>query len=728
MLNGLVLAISFISCIATRHIWSSRLTPSCCWSSALATWWGSNLLVGGNRSGIYCVVCLFTTQAYFDWLSLVKLICLFSQLLRVIDYLRLRTRRLSFIAINIFFLDRFKRPSLLHKFIFLWSKAFVLHTLVISSYFVKVVEGYHHCSYVVQSLGVHTLMENFVNNKTCLLMNWYWATFQNGWVNIAPDHFVFLEITCGSIPSSINDLLVVQLFEDSITAKNNEVIVVSDFETLDVRGRDDAHWVSSISYVFGFNVSDCPWNWKTSREYSVWPDDHLHSWSILRRRVWNVAFVLINLTSILFDSLCLHLILWFVILRKKKDFLSTINWHYSSAVSNVCHVAGVSNNEHNNGACTTSFNEVIFWTALVVCPFKKHPLWLCNSVFNGHFWVLREVVISDDQLMELISKVISASCSSMAVIDCKERTSRPFFDLLELWLDNIEDNRHSVFVIVSYNTLVSVSRVTADHSVLLAGKLCGVVRRNVSFNLFLLHFHVLLLLLGCHDEPTIGHKLILRFWLVQACATTLAVFHRACLLNLLVLRWRGLRVAWLFSLWRTILSRGFRPSWSVSLCCSALVVSRLAGCLRFVSNSGACSKSVDSIVGQIGAWSSRTQVCIVACARLRLRCTLPWPELISCCILSIAVLFDQLLLLLQKKSLWWVVVDSACCVKNWVLTVLSLIVLTEHVLWLAHWKSCVSRFLLRLPQWLRLSLLLVWLLVSNDFCNPLLCICHIFVL
>ncbi len=63
----------------------------------------------------------------------------------------------------------------------------------------------------------------------------------------------------------------------------------------------------------------------------------------------------------------------------------------------------------------------------------------------------------------------------MAIVDSKEGASRPLLHLLELWLDDVEDNAHSVLVVVPHNSLVSVCRITAYHSILLAGKLGWVI-------------------------------------------------------------------------------------------------------------------------------------------------------------------------------------------------------------------------------------------------------------
>ena len=69
--------------------------------------------------------------------------------------------------------------------------------------------------------------------------------------------------------------------------------------------------------------------------------------------------------------------------------------------------------------------------------------------------------------------------------------------------DNIQNDRNSVFIVVSDNTLMRIGSVTTYNSILLAGKLGWMIRINVAINLLLLHLHVFLLLLYCHDKTSI---------------------------------------------------------------------------------------------------------------------------------------------------------------------------------------------------------------------------------
>lgn len=143
----------------------------------------------------------------------------------------------------------------------------------------------------------------------------------------------------------------------------------------------------------------------------------------------------------------------------------------------------------------------------------------------------------------------------MAVVDGKERTSWPLIDLLKLWFDNVQNNAYSIFVVVPHNALVSVCRVAADDTVFLASKFGRVVGSNESVDLFLLHFHVLLLLLVSHDESSVGNKLVLRLGSRNSSILSSTIFLVGWVLSFdsIVIGGRRLGVTWFLSLLSLVL-------------------------------------------------------------------------------------------------------------------------------------------------------------------------------
>jgi hypothetical protein len=58
--------------------------------------------------------------------------------------------------------------------------------------------------------------------------------------------------------------------------------------------------------------------------------------------------------------------------------------------------------------------------------------------------------------VEVVSQEISASSSTVPVVDPKERTFGPLFIYPLWWFDDVQDNRHPVLVVVPDDALVRV--------------------------------------------------------------------------------------------------------------------------------------------------------------------------------------------------------------------------------------------------------------------------------
>ena len=91
--------------------------------------------------------------------------------------------------------------------------------------------------------------------------------------------------------------------------------------------------------------------------------------------------------------------------------------------------------------------------------------------FHGKFRILWKILIFDNKLVQLISKIICTLRTPMSIIHTKERTPRPVCCLFKLWLDDIQNNRYTIFIIVSYNALMSIRSIRYNDAIFLAGKL-----------------------------------------------------------------------------------------------------------------------------------------------------------------------------------------------------------------------------------------------------------------
>ncbi len=95
----------------------------------------------------------------------------------------------------------------------------------------------------------------------------------------------------------------------------------------------------------------------------------------------------------------------------------------------------------------------------------------------------------------------------MSVIYCKERTSWPLFYFLKLRLYDVEDDAYTVFVVVSYHTLVRIGCVSDDNSILFGCKFCWIVLLFEFLDLLPLELHILTSLIKSHFHASVVNDL-----------------------------------------------------------------------------------------------------------------------------------------------------------------------------------------------------------------------------
>ena len=168
---------------------------------------------------------------------------------------------------------------------------------------------------------------------------------KRSWTNISCNNLIVFIIASSCIPAGVNNLFIVLFFKYSIASKDNEVIIFSNLKTFDIRCTNYTFWIASISWVFSLNVTNCSGDRQPTWKDTVWTYDRLQPWGIVRWWIWNLAFILIYLSSIFLNSLCFNFIFRFVIFRQQKYLFPAINWHYSSAVPNIGNITHVFNNK-----------------------------------------------------------------------------------------------------------------------------------------------------------------------------------------------------------------------------------------------------------------------------------------------------------------------------------------------------------------------------------------------
>jgi hypothetical protein len=59
--------------------------------------------------------------------------------------------------------------------------------------------------------------------------------------------------------------------------------------------------------------------------------------------------------------------------------------------------------------------------------------------------------------MELISQEVSALGTSVTVVNAEKGTSRPVLGIFKLRLDDVQNNRNPIFVVIPDNSLMCIS-------------------------------------------------------------------------------------------------------------------------------------------------------------------------------------------------------------------------------------------------------------------------------
>ena len=118
------------------------------------------------------------------------------------------------------------------------------------------------------------------------------------------------------------------------------------------------------------------------------------------------------------------------------------------------------------GPCLGNFNEV-----------EEAALTLFETSHDRFIWKLWEVLVLHDEVMKIIAQVVGTGCSTMAIEDSEETDLRPFNVQVcfTLWLEDVENDRDSVLIVLSDDALVRVGRVRLDQATLLLRGLRGLV-------------------------------------------------------------------------------------------------------------------------------------------------------------------------------------------------------------------------------------------------------------
>ena len=120
-----------------------------------------------------------------------------------------------------------------------------LRLMLLASNVLEILKSDHNCGDVVKSALEGGVLQDTVDGLPTLL--------------VEGSRICLVFHACREVrgvPATPEGFLVIQLLIHTITGKEDEVIVIPNFEALNLWGRNDNFGISSIFGVFGFDISD----------------------------------------------------------------------------------------------------------------------------------------------------------------------------------------------------------------------------------------------------------------------------------------------------------------------------------------------------------------------------------------------------------------------------------------------------------------------------------------
>jgi len=272
-------------------------------------------------------------------------------------------------------------------------------------------------------------------------------------------------------PGAIYTLAIWHFIENAVTPKKNEIMRVLDFERLDVWNCNHNVWISPILLVFCLNVSECPWYWQASRQDPMRPH-HVRTLdpNSSKRRNFSHGLRLVNFASVLLNSHLFKVIVRSMVSWKRINFVSSFCTHDCSWVADIRNIDHIVDYKASDGTWSTFIkvvkSSVSLAFILLVNHVQKHFLRFCKAIPQSVFGIRGKGVIANNKLVKIVSQKISTHVSSVSVIDSKEGAFGPGREVCFVgWTSHVQNDRHSIFIVISNNALMSVGSVGPDNPV-----------------------------------------------------------------------------------------------------------------------------------------------------------------------------------------------------------------------------------------------------------------------
>lgn len=158
-----------------------------------------------------------------------------------------------------------------------------------------------------------------------------------------------------------------------------------------------------------------------------------------------------------------------------RDRRTSIDRHQTATVTDVDHIRHVVDDHDDGGTTSRSFRTDLLTWHSVLGPSLSHlnqidkaSLTLFETADDSFVRELREVLILNDKVMKIVPQVVCTGSPTVAVENAEETDLRPFHIhvLLALGLEDVQDDRDTIFVVISDDALVGVGCVALYQSTL----------------------------------------------------------------------------------------------------------------------------------------------------------------------------------------------------------------------------------------------------------------------
>jgi len=201
-----------------------------------------------------------------------------------------------------------------------WLRAFIFSAwfpLIAKDSMFKVAEPNYYNSHIIQTPAQETVLQNILYSHSAHFMYVFDLSFHS--------RVVLIVLYC--FPNACGAILVWKFIEDSITSKNNEIMLLFYLKWLDFRIMYHNIWVSTKWCYLGLRVTKCSCYWKTTWQYSQRPSQiELLVFCHFVFVVWNnlvCCCPVVYLTTCIFNPLRFFVITRLMVLTQAIHFLAS---------------------------------------------------------------------------------------------------------------------------------------------------------------------------------------------------------------------------------------------------------------------------------------------------------------------------------------------------------------------------------------------------------------------